>query len=185
MSFRQFTATRSSVSPVFLLADGASTTGISSSAAVSQPGQALRQVVHELVAQFGPPWPALWEALRACYAPDELEAARRLAPWLERAGPGTGARAGRPADMRAAIADGLSSSRPRSTRLAPTVSPRFPRFALRLCCRDRSPRPTPLRRFAFRSREVLGMSHSDETDVVLAAARRRHLPRAQAAERLA
>ena len=52
---------------------------------LSRKPQALRQVVHELVAQFGDPWPALWDALCACYAPDELEAARRLAPWLERA----------------------------------------------------------------------------------------------------
>jgi transposase len=52
---------------------------------LSRKPQALRQVVHELVAQFGEPWPAMWKALCACYAPDELEAARRLAPWLERA----------------------------------------------------------------------------------------------------
>jgi hypothetical protein len=52
---------------------------------LSRKPQALRQVVHELVAQFGEPWPQIWSALRACYAPDELEAARRLAPWLERA----------------------------------------------------------------------------------------------------
>ena len=50
---------------------------------LSRKPQALRQVAHELVAPFGPPWPALWDALRACYAPDEIEAARRLAPWLE------------------------------------------------------------------------------------------------------
>ena len=52
---------------------------------LSRKPQALRQVAHELVAQFGAPWPALWDALRACYSPDEIEAARRLAPWLERA----------------------------------------------------------------------------------------------------
>ena len=52
---------------------------------LSRKPQALRQVVRELVAQFGPPWPELWQALCACYAPDELEAARRLAPWLDRA----------------------------------------------------------------------------------------------------
>lgn len=44
--------------------------------------QALRQVAHELVAQFGAPWPALWAALRTRHSPDEIEAARRLAPWL-------------------------------------------------------------------------------------------------------
>ena len=44
--------------------------------------QALRQVAHELVAQFGAPWPALWSALRTLHSPDEIEAARRLAPWL-------------------------------------------------------------------------------------------------------
>jgi transposase len=44
--------------------------------------QALRQVARELVAQFGPPWPALWAALGARHSPDEIEAARRLAPWL-------------------------------------------------------------------------------------------------------
>lgn len=47
--------------------------------------QALRQCARELVAQFGDPWPDLWRALCARYAPDEIEAARRLAPWLERA----------------------------------------------------------------------------------------------------
>ena len=44
--------------------------------------QALRQVAHELVAQFGAPWPALWAALRTRHSPDEIEAARRLGPWL-------------------------------------------------------------------------------------------------------
>ena len=48
-------------------------------------GPCLRQVAAELVAQFGAPWPDLWDTLRSCYAPDEIEAARRLAPWLERA----------------------------------------------------------------------------------------------------
>lgn len=52
---------------------------------LSQKPQALRQVARALVAQFGDPWPALWDTLCACYAPDEIEAARRLAPWLERA----------------------------------------------------------------------------------------------------
>jgi hypothetical protein len=52
---------------------------------LSRKPQALRQVASELVAQFGDPWPGLWRALCACYAPDEIEAARRLAPWLERA----------------------------------------------------------------------------------------------------
>jgi hypothetical protein len=52
--------------------------------AADQP-QALRQIAGELVAQFGAPWPALWEALRTLHSPDEIEAARRLAPWLERA----------------------------------------------------------------------------------------------------
>jgi hypothetical protein len=52
---------------------------------LSRKPQALRQVASELVAQFGDPWPALWDALRSLYSPDEIEAARRLAPWLERA----------------------------------------------------------------------------------------------------
>ena len=52
---------------------------------LSRKPQALRQVAAELVAQFGDPWPALWNALRTCYSPDEIEAARRLASWLERA----------------------------------------------------------------------------------------------------
>ncbi len=52
---------------------------------LSRKPQALRQVAGELVAQFGAPWPALWEALRTLHSPDEIEAARRLAPWLERA----------------------------------------------------------------------------------------------------
>jgi hypothetical protein len=52
---------------------------------LSRKPQALRQVARELVAQFGDPWPALWDTLCSCYAPDEIEAARRLAPWLERA----------------------------------------------------------------------------------------------------
>jgi hypothetical protein len=78
---------------------------------LSRKPQALRQVVRELVAQFGAPWPALWEALRACYAPDELEAARRLAPWLERADrQGLGRVAPR---MRAALADGSLVAPPR------------------------------------------------------------------------
>jgi transposase len=77
---------------------------------LSRKPQALRQVVHELVAQFGQPWPALWEALRACYAPDEIEAARRLAPWLERADRQGLARVA--PRIRAAIADGTLVSPP-------------------------------------------------------------------------
>jgi len=77
---------------------------------LSRKPQALRQVVHELVAQFGQPWPALWEALRACYAPDEIEAARRLAPWLERADRQGLARIA--PRIRAAIADGTLVSPP-------------------------------------------------------------------------
>lgn len=49
---------------------------------LSTKPQALRQVASELVAQFGEPWPALWTALRQRHSPDEIEAARRLAPWL-------------------------------------------------------------------------------------------------------
>lgn len=49
---------------------------------LSTKPQALRQVAHELVAQFGEPWRALWSALRVRHSPDEIEAARRLAPWL-------------------------------------------------------------------------------------------------------
>jgi transposase len=44
--------------------------------------QALRQVARELVAQFGDPWGALWAALCQRHSPDEIEAARRFAPWL-------------------------------------------------------------------------------------------------------
>jgi len=44
--------------------------------------QALRQVATELVTQFGEPWPTLWNTLRKRHSPDEIEAARRLAPWL-------------------------------------------------------------------------------------------------------
>jgi len=51
-------------------------------APLAQKPQALRQVARELVAQFGPPWPALWAALCTRHSPDEIEAARRLAPWL-------------------------------------------------------------------------------------------------------
>jgi transposase len=77
---------------------------------LSRKPQALRQVVHELVAQFGQPWPELWTALRDCYAPDDLEAARRLAPWLERADrQGLARLAPR---IRAAIADGTLVSPP-------------------------------------------------------------------------
>lgn len=49
---------------------------------LSMKPQALRQVAHELVAQFGEPWPTLWTALRQRHSPDEIEAARRMAPWL-------------------------------------------------------------------------------------------------------
>jgi len=78
---------------------------------LSRKPQALRQVVHELVAQFGEPWPALWQALRNCYAPDELEAARRLAPWLERADRQGLARLA--PVMRAALANGTLVTAPR------------------------------------------------------------------------
>jgi transposase len=71
---------------------------------LSRKPQALRQVVHELVAQFGSPWPELWDALRERYAPDEVEAARRLAPWLERADRHGLARVA--SGMRRALADG-------------------------------------------------------------------------------
>jgi transposase len=52
---------------------------------LSRKPQALRQIATELVAQFGEPWSTLWAALRTAYSPDEIEAARRLAPWLEHA----------------------------------------------------------------------------------------------------
>jgi transposase len=52
---------------------------------LSRKPQALRQVSMELVTQFGAPWPALWEALRRSHCPDEIEAARRFAPWLQQA----------------------------------------------------------------------------------------------------
>lgn len=52
---------------------------------LSRKPQALRQVANEMVAQFGAPWPELWDTLCTRYAPDLIEAARRLAPWLERA----------------------------------------------------------------------------------------------------
>jgi hypothetical protein len=71
---------------------------------LSRKPQALRQVVREIVAQFGSPWPELWDALRACYPSDEIEAARRLAPWLEQADRRGLARVAR--RMRAALADG-------------------------------------------------------------------------------
>jgi transposase len=72
---------------------------------LSRKPQALRQVARELVAQFGDPWPALWDALRACYGSDEIEAARRLAPWLERADrEGVGPRLAR--RITAALTDG-------------------------------------------------------------------------------
>lgn len=72
---------------------------------LSRKPQALRQCVRELVTQFGDPWPELWRALCARYAPDEIEAARRLAPWLERAdNEGVGARLA--ARISQALADG-------------------------------------------------------------------------------
>jgi hypothetical protein len=51
-------------------------------APLSHKPQALRQVARELVAQFGGPWPTLWQSLCSRYAPDHIEAARRMAPWL-------------------------------------------------------------------------------------------------------
>jgi hypothetical protein len=78
---------------------------------LSRKPQALRQVANELVAQFGEPWPAIWSALRACYAPDELEAARRLAPWLERAEREGLTRLA--PKMRKALADGTLVTAPR------------------------------------------------------------------------
>jgi transposase len=79
---------------------------------LSQKPQALRQVAAELVAQFGDPWPALWSALCALHSPDEIEAARRLAPWLERA---DRQGIGRPLTraIEAALADGSLVSTPR------------------------------------------------------------------------
>jgi hypothetical protein len=75
--------------------------------------QALRQVARELVTQFGDPWPALWEALCSLYAPDEIEAARRLAPWLERADrEGVGPRLAR--RIAAALVDGSLVTAPRT-----------------------------------------------------------------------
>lgn len=47
--------------------------------------QAVRQVIRELVAQFGAPWNELWTRLCALHAADELEAARRFAHWLHEA----------------------------------------------------------------------------------------------------
>jgi transposase len=79
---------------------------------LSRKPQALRQVARELVAQFGDPWPALWDALCACYAPDEIEAARRFAPWLERADEdGVGPRLAR--RITAALVDGSLVTAPR------------------------------------------------------------------------
>ncbi len=79
---------------------------------LSRKPQALRQVARELVTQFGDPWPALWDALRSVHSPDEIEAARRLAPWLERADrEGVGRRLARAID--AAIGDGSLVSAPR------------------------------------------------------------------------
>jgi transposase len=87
---------------------------------LSRKPQALRQVVHELVAQFGEPWPAIWSALRVCYAPDELEAARRLAPWLERADrEGLARLAPR---MREALADGTLVTAPRRANAADALA---------------------------------------------------------------
>jgi hypothetical protein len=79
---------------------------------LSQKPQALRQVAAELVAQFDDPWPALWSALCALHSPDEIEAARRLAPWLERADrQGVGRPLARA--IEAALADGSLVSTPR------------------------------------------------------------------------
>ena len=103
---------------------------------LSRKPQALRQVVHELVAQFGPPWPELWKALCACYAPDELEAARRLAPWLERADRHGLARVG--TRMRAALADGSLVAPPRRATSAGELVENPRRAA---CVRGRSARP--------------------------------------------
>ena len=86
--------------------------------------QALRQVARELVAQFGDPWPALWDALCLLYAPDEIEAARRLAPWLERADrEGVGPRLAR--RITAALADGSLVTTPRRAAAndSPTIVP--------------------------------------------------------------
>ena len=47
--------------------------------------QAVRQVIRELIAQFGAPWDELWTRLCALHAADELEAARRFAHWLHEA----------------------------------------------------------------------------------------------------
>jgi hypothetical protein len=91
---------------------------------LSQKPQALRQVAAELVAQFGDPWPALWKALCALHSPDEIEAARRLAPWLERADrQGVGRPLARAID--AAIADGslVSTPRRKATQEATTHVP--------------------------------------------------------------
>ena len=91
---------------------------------LSRKPQALRQVASELVAQFGDPWPALWNALRSLHSPDEIEAARRLAPWLERADrEGVGRPLARAIDL--AIADGSLVTAPRrsSRHDAPTHVP--------------------------------------------------------------
>ncbi|HSY24595.1 MAG TPA: IS21 family transposase [Polyangiaceae bacterium] len=86
--------------------------------------QALRQVAAELVAQFGEPWPSLWAALRSLHSPDEIEAARRLGPWLERADrEGVGRPLARA--IEAAVADGSLVTTPRrpAARDAPTLVP--------------------------------------------------------------
>lgn len=91
---------------------------------LSRKPQALRQVAAELVAQFADPWPALWNALRSLHSPDEIEAARRLAPWLERADrEGVGPRLAQAID--AAIADGSLVTAPQrcSNKDAPTHVP--------------------------------------------------------------
>jgi hypothetical protein len=91
---------------------------------LSRKPQALRQVATELVVQFGDPWPALWDALRSLHSPDEIEAARRLAPWLERADrQGVGRPLARA--IEAAIADGslVTSPRRSSNQDAPTHVP--------------------------------------------------------------
>ena len=97
---------------------------------LSRKPQALRQVARELVAQFGDPWPSLWQALCVCYAPDEIEAARRLAPWLERADhEGVGPRLAR--RITAALLDGSLVTAPRRTAAndtPATVPPALQRY---------------------------------------------------------
>ena len=91
---------------------------------LSQKPQALRQVAAELVAQFGDPWPALWKALCALHSPDEVEAARRLAPWLERADrQGVGRPLARAIESAIATGSLVSTPRRTSSTAAPTHVP--------------------------------------------------------------